>query len=322
MKRIRLASLLVVATVAFGALAGCSSGAGDSASSAGSRDFSNDGLTLNSAETSPEMSQDMAAAPDSSATPKLSPEQVEAGSGSTNAAQQLISTAEVQLSASNPEQAAEAITKAVTRLNGSVESLTVQQSTGDTPAGAQLSVRVPPAQLDAAIQQFEQVGDVLSQSRSTQDVTTEYVDLEARIKALETSVKRLNDLMAGAATTTELIEAEGALTQRQQELDGLRAQFKALDGQVSQATIWVSITTPNVLPGGGPGSFWEGLLTGLNSLVAAGAGALVLLGVLLPWLAVAAILAAVVVVTLRSRRSRRTRRARAAQPDDQTPAQP
>lgn len=235
------------------------------------------------------------------------------------AARHVVTTAEVQLTAQHPEQAAEAISAVVADLKGSVESLTVQRSSGDAPAGAQLSVRVPPERVDEAIEQFAEIGEIVSQSRSAQDVTTEYVDLEARIKALETSVKRLNDLMAGAATTTELLEAEGALTQRQQELDGLRAQFKALDSQVSQATIWVSITATRVLPGGGPGSFWEGLVAGLDSLVAAGTGALVLLGVLLPWLVVAAVLATAVVITVRLRRARR---ARAARPDAQTPAQP
>ncbi|MHA3724989.1 DUF4349 domain-containing protein [Leucobacter sp. HY1910] len=281
--------------LAFGLLAslvGCASGSSGS-DSAGGAGLAFDGASSaqdesarNKLEVSPEATSDMEMDP----------------------GQHVISTAEVQLEAQHPDEAADEVTQAVTKLGGSVESRTVFRATGDTPASASLTVRVPPSQLEAAIATLSDVGEVLSQTSSAQDVTTQYVDLEARIKALDTSVKRLNDLMAGAATTSELIEAEGALTQRQQELDGLRAQFKALDEQVSESTIWVSITAPSVLPGGGPSNFWDGLMAGWASLIATGAGAVVVLGVLLPWLVVAGVAAIVVVAIVRSARRRRRRK--------------
>lgn len=297
MKSFRFAPLMIAATLAIGALTGCANGLSGADSTGGP-------VGVNDAYdgASPQRAGSEAAS--------------ESGGNLVATDQHVISTVEVTLRAQQPDAAADRITAAITELGGSVESLSVHRASGDAPAGSRLTLRVPPDRLDAAIEAFGEIGEVVSQTRSAQDVTTEYVDLEARIGALETSVKRLNDLMAGAATTSELIEAEGALTQRQQELDGLRAQFTALDGQVTQATIWVTITSPSVLPGGGPGSFWEGLLAGLNSLGLAGSGALVLTGILLPWLAVAAVVAVAVVLIVRSRKSRR---ARASRPDGQIP---
>lgn len=307
MKRNRLAPLVAIAALAVGLLTGCAGGGGDASGSSSSL---SDSASKDGAGGTAEASRaggTEAFAPDQEALPETNGTQ-----------QQVITTSDLTLQSDHPEEAAEEISQVAQRLGGSVESLSTYQASGDAPAGASLTVRVPSDQLDAAIDQFAKIGEVVSQTRSAQDVTTEYVDLEARIKALETSVKRLTDLMAGAATTSELIEAEGALTQRQQELDGLRAQLKALEGQVSEATIWATITASSVLPGGGPGSFWEGLIAGLHSIAAAGAGALVVLGIALPWLVVAAVIAATTVAIIRARRSRR---ARAARPGDQTPAQ-
>ena len=271
---------MMLALGLIGSLSGCADGAGSSPDLAGARTLEEVGNGL-----------------DASSTEAHSPAQ-----------QHVISTAEVELEAKHPDTAADEVTQAVAKLGGRVESRSVYRASDDSPASASLTVRVPPKQLDAAIATFSQIGELRSQSSSAQDVTTEYVDLEARVKALETSVKRLNDLMAGAATTSELIEAESALTQRQQELDGLRAQFKALDTEVSEATIWVSITAPHVLPGGGPTGFWDGLKAGLSSLVAAGAGALVVLGILIPWLAVAGVIALAIIMMVRFARLSRERK--------------
>jgi hypothetical protein len=226
----------------------------------------------------------------------------------------VIRTGEIWIEVANPDAAADEVAEIAQRAGGSVESVTVHRASGDAAAGADLTLRVPEDRLDETYAALTGVGDVVTQSRSAVDVTTEHVDLQARVAALEESVERLTELMAGAETTTELLEAEAALSQRQQELDGLRAQLKSLEGQVDEATIWVSLSTKSALPGGGPANFWEGLLAGIDSLGAAGAGALVVLGILLPWLALAAVLALAIVLIVRAARSRgRARAARAAQ---------
>lgn len=223
----------------------------------------------------------------------------------------VIRTGDISLEVSDPEAAADEVAEIAERTGGSVESMTVRRASGDMAAGADLALRVPEERIDEAFDALEDVGEVITQSRSAVDVTAQHVDLQARVAALEESVQRLTTLMAGADTTTELIEAESALSQRQQELDGLRAQLTALEGQVDEATIWVSLNTKSALPGGGPANFWEGLLAGIDSLAAAGAGALVVLGILLPWLAIAAVLALVIILIVRAASARR--RARAAQ---------
>ncbi|QIK62567.1 DUF4349 domain-containing protein [Leucobacter viscericola] len=235
------------------------------------------------------------------------------------AGQSVIQNGDLTIVVADPTKSADRVTAVAEKLGGYVESQTISKASGSDPASASLSLRVPSAKVDEAFDALAEVGNVTSQNRSATDVTAQHVDLKARVAALEDSVTRLKELMSGAATTGELIEAETALSQRQQELDGLKAQLKALEDQVDEATIWVSLTTDSVIPGG-PSNFWDGLLAGIASLGAAGAGALVVLGILLPWLVLGGIIALIVIAIVRSRRRAKTRRGE-AQPTAIPPAE-
>ncbi|MBL3700964.1 DUF4349 domain-containing protein [Leucobacter luti] len=220
----------------------------------------------------------------------------------------VIRTGDLSLTVSDVGAASDQAAQITVELGGSVESQLTEAATGTSPASATLSLRVPADSLDVALTRLSEVGTVVSQSRSATDVTTEHVDLQARVTALEASVERLTKLIDGATSTSDLIEAEAALSDRQQELDGLRAQLTSLEGSVDEATIWVSLTTPSVLPGGGPTTFWDGLGAGIASLGAAASGAVVVLGILLPWLVLAGMIAGAIVWIVRATRTRRARR--------------
>lgn len=192
----------------------------------------------------------------------------------------------------------------------------------DSSELAELTVRVPANNFDAAFDELAKLGTVTEDQRSALDVTSSYVDLEARIAALEASIARLTELMANAQTTADLLEAEHSLTERQAELDSLRAQLSALSDQVELSTIHVSLRTPTVLTAGGPNNFWDGLLSGLSSIVVVGSGLLVILGVALPWLLLLGGITVVIIWIVRSsiRASRRRRAQAQAQAQATAPA--
>jgi hypothetical protein len=139
---------------------------------------------------------------------------------------------------------------------------------------------------------------------SRSDVTSTAIDLDARISALQTSVTRLQTLMDGAATTEALLAAEAALSERQEELESLQSQRSLLADQVELSTLRVHLRPFGVAPAGGPDGFLDGLSTGWRSLVTAVGAVVVVLGVLLPWLAVAALVAVAVLVPVRLARRR------------------
>lgn len=102
--------------------------------------------------------------------------------------------------------------------------------------------------------------------------------------------------MRRADNTADLLAAESSLTQRQAELDSLRAQRATLGDQISYATINVNISAePTVTRVG----FLGALDRGWHSVLSAGYGIMLTAGFLLPWLPVLAVLVLAVVLVLR-----------------------
>jgi hypothetical protein len=131
--------------------------------------------------------------------------------------------------------------------------------------GIQIAVEVPAEAYDQAVAVIPTLGDVVSFSASSVDRGTEIADVEARIKALQASVATLEGLMDRAQSISQVIRLEGAIAERQAELDGLTAQQRYLQDQVSQARISLELISPDdAATRYGDGlSGWESFLDGL-----------------------------------------------------------
>ena len=228
-----------------------------------------------------------------------------AGTVDTDPERQVVTTATASLAVQDPADAAQRVSELVDSVGGRVDERTERAGDdGVEGAGADLVVRVPATALTGVLADLEGLGDVEHVSVSRSDVTATAVDLDARISALQTSVTRLQTLMDGATTTEALLSAEKALAERQGELESLQSQRALLADQVELSTLSVHLEPPGVAPAGGPDGFLDGLGTGWRSLASTLSAAVVVLGVVLPWVAVALIVTAAVLVPLRLSRRR------------------
>ena len=84
----------------------------------------------------------------------------------------------------------------------------------------------------------------------------------------------------------------------------MQSQRALLADQVELSTLTVHLVPFGVAPPGGPDGFLDGLATGWRALVDALSAAVVVLGVLLPWLALGALVTAAVLVPIRLTRRR------------------
>ncbi|WP_229054954.1 DUF4349 domain-containing protein [Aeromicrobium sp. Leaf350] len=209
----------------------------------------------------------------------------------------VITTGQVSLTVSDPDASATDFGAWVEGVGGRVDHRS------DHSESSSLTVRVPAGQVNAALEQLRALGDVVSTSVDRVDVTTEVVDLDARIAALQASIARLTQILSTAATTSEVVEAEANLTQRQAELDGLVAQRAALGEQVDLSTIDVSFTATESASSVEPDGFLGGLRTGWNSLVDTVNGLVTGAGVVAPWLVVVLVLAGGAWAVTRRRKS-------------------
>ncbi|WP_052436577.1 DUF4349 domain-containing protein [Georgenia sp. SUBG003] len=151
---------------------------------------------------------------------------------------------------------------------------------------AWLTVRVPAAELTSVLEELRTIGEVRQLDEASTDVTTAARDLDARIKALQTSVDRLLAIMAGARDTAALLATESEISERQAELESLQSERAHLADQVSMSTLRVDLVAKDAPVAVEAKGFLGGLRTGWDSLVTAVDGVLVALGVLLPWLVV------------------------------------
>jgi hypothetical protein len=138
--------------------------------------------------------------------------------------------------------------------------------------------------------------------QSTYDVGAQVADVDARIKALEASLLRLTALMDEATDITDVITLEQAISQRQSELDALRAQQRDLENQTAMSQISLTLMTPedaqqSVDPQPEQ-TWWESFLEGLSQFWSWFGQALLIISPLL--------IAMGIIAWVRRRRSRRT----------------
>lgn len=172
-------------------------------------------------------------------------------------------------------------------------------------AYANLTLRVPAGSLDMVLQQLGDMGDVQSLNITTEDVTTQAVDLDARIAALQKSVARLEQLLTQATSAQALVEIERELSARQAELDSLVAQRTLLSDAVALSTVYVTLFPESEAAAFTPPGFLSGLESGWNALRTVVAAAITALGFLLPFIIVLALITVPIVLVVMALRRRR-----------------
>ena len=213
----------------------------------------------------------------------------------------IVTTGSLNIAVTDVGASVDRLIELATRLGGRVDDRTESTAPGQSRT-AELTVRIPSAKVDEFLDSAKQLGGVSSLALRHDDVTSQRVDLDARVAALQASVDRLTTLMKSAATTADLLQAEKELTSRQADLDSLRAQRAQLGDQISYATLTVSLASE--FESSAPG-FVASVRHGWHALLSFTHGLISIAGFLLPWLPVIVVIAGVVMVLRRRTRRRR-----------------
>lgn len=166
-----------------------------------------------------------------------------AQSGAPLAADRLvIKTASLSMVVADPNDAVQRITALVAGMNGFVVNSNTSEASVDARGNkimqANLTVRVPSAQLDAALAQIRAMAvEVKNISVTGQDVTSEYTDLQSRLKNAEAAAAKLQQIMDNANKTEDVLTVFNQLTTIQQEVEQLKGQIKYYDESASMSAI-------------------------------------------------------------------------------------
>ena len=179
-----------------------------------------------------------------------------------------------------------------------------------------MSIRIPASSFDEIMDRLADLAvNVTSRNESAQDVTEEYVDLEARLESLETARQRLLQIMQEARNTKDLLEAEQQLTQREAEIESIKGRMQYLEQSARLSSIWIDLQ-PHILsqPVGDQWRPAETTRRAVDTLLAGLRGfgnfAIFFAIAILPWLAAIGLAIFLIVVLIRWRgRARRARQA-------------
>jgi hypothetical protein len=211
----------------------------------------------------------------------------------------IIVTASAYITAEEPKDAVDQVLALVAKQDGLIDQKNIYSDSKGEVVSAYLVVRVPVEKLDVVLESLNEVGKIETSQLSAADVTLTVRDLSARANALQVSVDRLLVLLESATKTSDLVEIESALSERQAELDSINSTLDYYQDAVAMSTLSIEIAGPSAAPAPEPETFWDAIVVGFNALSSFARSAFLAIGIALPWILAIAILGMLIVLIVR-----------------------
>jgi nitric oxide reductase large subunit len=201
----------------------------------------------------------------------------------------VISQGTVSLTSDDVREARRDVQRVVDAQGGDITEEQTDTDEDGAAVYARLVLRVPAARFGDAMTALEAVGDLRGSDRTSEDVSTQVIDTDVRVRAQEASLERVEQLLARAQGLKDIIWIESQLTTRQAELDSLKQQQAWLADQTRDSTIVVDISrTPEEEQAEEEeaSGFLAGFSGGMAALGAVAVGLATIAGALLPFVVV------------------------------------
>ena len=186
----------------------------------------------------------------------------------------------------------------------------------DRSSTASFVIKLPPKEVEAAIAELDAIGARRTVSQGTEDVTSQVVDITARLDTAQASLDRVRKLLEAATDLGQVLSLESQLTERETLVEQYQAMKRAIDERTSLATLRIHLgLSPEPAPkavvppkGSSKPGIGKSFKSGWHGFVMALAAILIYVGYTAPFLVLAAIAAAVLIpITRRRQRARRNR---------------
>lgn len=123
----------------------------------------------------------------------------------------------------------------------------VEYKSDDCDGFASLKLRIPASAFTVAVGSVESLGSITSRYLENEDVTEQYVDVDARLKNRVVLRDRLRELLDKATEVKDILAIETELNRVQGDIDSMEARLKSLKGQVDFATLDLSFQRKPIL---------------------------------------------------------------------------
>jgi hypothetical protein len=158
----------------------------------------------------------------------------------------VIQNVDMSIVVADPKARMDEIADMAVKMGGFVVSSNLYQSTYgpnqiEVPEGS-MTIRVPAQKLDEALEKIKaDVVEVTYENRSGQDVTSQYVDLQSRLKAKQEAEKNLLKIMDTATNAEDVLAIYMQVQSIQTEIESLKGQIQYYDESVALSAISVRL---------------------------------------------------------------------------------
>lgn len=129
-----------------------------------------------------------------------------------------------------------------------------------------VTVKVPTDSYEDFVNDVGELGEIIYQSESTDDVTQQHVDMSARLENLQAQEERLREFFEAAEDVEDMLAVEQELGRVRGEIESLDAQITYLERQAAMATVSVELTEPDAVvePPGQSWGFLDAITEGIR----------------------------------------------------------
>ena len=180
--------------------------------------------------------------------------------------QKLIYTAQMSLEVAEVPASVDRLKALAAAKGGYFSSSTFSTQYNDRRT-ATVVIRVPAKEFESLLTGVKEIGKVTSANTKGEDVTAEYVDLQARKATYQNQIAQYNEIMKKSEKIEDIINVQEQIDRVQTDLDRLEGRMRYLNSRIDLSTITVNLAEKEPVGGDTGHSFARTLNEGISGLV-------------------------------------------------------
>jgi uncharacterized protein YceK len=169
------------------------------------------------------------------------------GAASGSVERRTITTVDMTIQVNDAASGVDMISNMAVAAGGYVSGSSVYDSYysgSDSHKEGYITVRIPESAYPSFLDEVEGLGEVTRKSVNAQDVTEEYIDVNARLDNLKRQETRLQEILDMTGTVEEVLSVEKELERVRGEIESLTGRLNYLEDRIEYSTINIRVTEP------------------------------------------------------------------------------
>jgi hypothetical protein len=165
------------------------------------------------------------------------------GTDATAIDRKIIKTGRISIEVADFDTTASAVEQLAAASDGFISNSNSYITSNGQKRGT-ITMRVPAEGFQSILDEVKKLGEVKSTSSSGQDVTEEYIDLEARLGNYQRQEARFLVILDNATTVEDILKVEEQLGRVRGEIERIEGRLRYFDNYIDLSTITVEISEP------------------------------------------------------------------------------